>query len=67
MSYTHKDLVSLQKSIAKGVRSAQMGGERVDFRGLNEMLRLEAKLKRELGISAPKKRIHYPNTSTGWR
>jgi hypothetical protein len=62
-----KDLSALQKSIAKGIRSAQLGGERVDFRSLNEMLQLESKLKRELGQAGPKRRIHHPQTKTGWR
>lgn len=68
MAYTQADLDALQKAIAKGAKSVQMDGERVDFRSLSEMQGLESKLKAELGqTTKPSRRMHNPNTSTGWR
>lgn len=67
MAYTQSDLDALQQSIAKGVKSAQMDGERVDFRDLSEMERLETKIKRELGLVSASRKAHRPVTSTGWR
>ena len=68
MAYTQDDLSKLQTAIAKGAKSLQMGGERVEFRSLDEMLRLERKLQVQLQpASARKSPIMYPKTSTGWR
>lgn len=67
MGYTQNDLNALQRSMAKGLKSAQMGGEKVEFRSQAEMERQEAKIKRALGIGAPKRRLHYPKTNLGFR
>lgn len=66
MAYTQDDLTRLQAAIAKGAKSVQMGGERVEFRTLAEMERLETKLKRELGESIPAT-FQTIRTETGWR
>lgn len=68
MAYTQDDLTKLQKAISKGAAEVQLDGERVRFRSLDEMLRLERKIQAELGVSErPTRRMHYPKTSTGWR
>ena len=67
MAYTQTDLDALQASIARGITQASMNGETVTFRSLNEMLRLEAKLKRELSSTPTARTMHRPVTSTGWR
>lgn len=66
MAYTQTDLDELQRAIAKGARVVSFDGQRVEFRDLHEMERLEAKIKNELGLTAPR-RIAYPQTETGWR
>lgn len=67
MAYTQTDLANLQAAIAKGASEVQMGTERVRFRDLDEMLRLEKKIKSELGLTPPSRRVHYPQTKTGFR
>ena len=68
MAYTQEALTRLQAAIAKGAKSLQMGGERVDFRSLDEMLRLEKRMQVKLQpASARKSPVLYPKTSTGWR
>lgn len=66
MAYTQKDLDALQTAIAKGARKLRMNGEEVEFRSLDEMIRTEQRIKRELG-QVTSKRILYPRTSDGWR
>lgn len=67
MAYTQADLDQLQTNIAKGVTTAMLQGEMITFRSLAEMLRLEAKIKRELGVGSPPRLIHTPKTSSGFR
>lgn len=68
MSYTQADLTKLQKAISNGASELQMGGERVKFRDLDQMLKLEKRIKAELGINTtPTRRVLYPNTKTGFR
>lgn len=66
MAYSQSDLDALQASIAKGVRVAQMGGERVEFRTLAEMERLERKLQTALGLVTTS-RVQRIQTESGWR
>lgn len=66
MAYTQNDLTRLQAAIAKGIKVAWMNGERIEFRSLAEMERLETKLKRELGESIPAT-FQTIRTETGWR
>lgn len=67
MAYTQSDLQNLQTAIAKGAVEVQIGGERVRYRSLEEMFKLEAKIKEALGKSAPRRRVHYPQTRSGLR
>jgi len=66
MAYSQGDLDALQASMAKGVRKARLGDEEVEFRTLSEMERMEAKIKRELGLTATS-RTFQPVTKSGWR
>jgi len=67
MAYSQTDLDNLQAAIARGVLQCSQNGEMVTFRSLDEMLRLEAKLKRELAASVDAQTVYTPITSTGWR
>lgn len=66
MAYTSDDLARLQSALAKGTRRLRIGSEEVEFRTLDEMLRLEAKIRRELGQKSAG-RIVQPSTTSGWR
>lgn len=66
MAYTTDDLAALQRAIAKGARVLEMGGEKVEFRSLREMERIEAKIMEDLGQSTSR-RVFNPTTSSGWR
>lgn len=66
--YSESYLTQLQAMIAKGIEEGQINGERVKFRSLANMLKLERKIKAELGMTEqPARRAHHPVTSTGWR
>lgn len=66
MAYTEDDLAAIRTAIKKGARSVQMNGERVDFRTLSEMERIERKIMEDLGLSSTS-RIQVPTTKSGWR
>jgi hypothetical protein len=66
MAYTQADLDRLQAAIAKGARRVRMNGEEVEFRDLNEMERIEAKIMREISTTN-KSRIIHVSTVSGWR
>lgn len=66
MAYTQEHLAALQAAISKGVTKLKMGDEEIHYRSLDEMQRIEAKMKAEL--SGERRRgIVYPTTKTGWR
>lgn len=67
MAYSQTDLANIQKAISKGARSVQIDGERVDFQTLDDMLRIERKIKAALGEAKPRRRMIYPKTTTGFR
>ncbi|WP_243612937.1 phage head-tail joining protein [Shimia aestuarii] len=66
MAYTQSDLDALQSAMARGARRLKMDGEEVEFRSLDEMMRLESRIKQDLG-QANASRVIRPQTSTGWR
>lgn len=66
MAYSQADLDALQAAIAKGARRLKLDGEEVEFRTLDEMERIEARIKAELAGTS-RRGISYPVTSTGWR
>lgn len=67
MAYTDTDLANLQAAIAKGLTQARMGEEMVTYRSIDEMLRIERKIKRELGVVGASRGLIYPSTSVGFR
>lgn len=67
MAYTQADLDRLQSAMAKGAQSVEMQGEKVTFRTLDEMLRLERKIKVALGQVGGSRRVINPVTRTGFR
>lgn len=59
-AFTKEQYDTLCAMIAKGVTSLDLGnGEKVVYRGLDEMLRLKSVMEQGLGFSAPP-RVHYP-------
>jgi len=66
MAYTQADLASLQAAIAKGARKVRMGDEEVEFRSLDEMERIEAKISRALDGKS-RSRITQVGTVSQWR
>jgi hypothetical protein len=49
MAYTQTDLINIQRAIASGTLSATVGGVQQTYRSLDDMLRIERKIKAELG------------------
>lgn len=49
-SYTVEDLTALQRAISLGVRKVKYKDRETEYRSLNEMLRIEARMKKALGI-----------------
>ncbi len=66
MAYTQKNLDDLQSAMARGARKLRLGDEEVEFRSLDEMERMEAKIKREIGVTSTT-RTFRPATKSGWR
>lgn len=66
MAYTVEDLAALKANIAKGVTSLEVAGEKVQFRSLDEMLKLVAVIEAELDPRIPQRSgFHYPTFSRG--
>lgn len=67
--YTVEQLHALQQAIAEGARVVQWSGasgsKRMEFHSLTEMVQLEGKIKRELGLDAPKSEIAYYSHDRG--
>lgn len=55
---------ALCASIAKGITSAEVNGEKVQYRSLAEMLNLKAMMERDLGIGGVGS-IHTPTVRKG--
>lgn len=66
MAYTPNDLVAIQSAIARGVTRVRMNGEEVTYASLADLVRIERKIKLELGLETGR-RIFNPQTSSGWR
>jgi len=66
MAYTVEDLAALKANIAKGVTSLEVAGEKVQFRTLDEMLKLVAVIEAELDPRIPQRSaFHLPTFSRG--
>lgn len=49
-SYTLEQLTALQEAISQGARRVKYADKEVEYRSLDEMLSLEDKMKKDLGI-----------------
>ena len=65
MAYTEQQLADLRSAMAKGARVFQMGNERVEFRSIAEMERVERRMMIDLG-HASTRRVAKVTTSRGW-
>lgn len=65
MAYTEQQLADLRSAMAKGVRVFQMGNERVEFRSIAEMERMERRMMEDLG-HVSKRRVAQIHTVRGW-
>ncbi|MDS9468204.1 hypothetical protein RGQ15_11565 [Paracoccus sp. MBLB3053] len=66
MAYTAADLAELKANIAKGVTSIEVAGEKVQFRSLNEMLKLAAVIEAEIEPGGQTRSgLHHPTFSRG--
>ncbi len=54
--YTQADLNALNSAIATGARSVSYNGQKVEYRDLDEMLRVRDDMERELGTTKTKRR-----------
>ena len=54
IAYTKENLLALQKAIVEGVRRVKYTDKEVEYRSLDDMLKIEQKLKDELGLSGEK-------------
>jgi len=54
---TQADLDALNASINEGARRVQYQDRSVEYRSLDEMLRIRAQMQRELGVTSIKGRI----------
>lgn len=53
MAYTRTDLENLQKAIANGLTSAEIGDRKIVYRSLEEMRSIEQQMIRELAAGQP--------------
>jgi len=67
MAYTQAQLDDLQAAYARGVREVWLAnGDRMQFRTLDEMERLIAKIEGDLGINPTHKNVVHPTHSRGF-
>lgn len=52
IAYTKENLIALQKAIVEGVRRVKYTDKEVEYRSLDDMLKIEKKLKAELGLGS---------------
>lgn len=63
--YTQAQLDALRSMIAKGIKKGKLAnGEELEFRSLDEMFLLEAKIEKALGQGGTSA-VHYPEFSRG--
>lgn len=55
MAYTVDQLTALDSAIAQGTRSVKYGDKWVEYRSLDEMLRIRDAMREELGLNANKR------------
>ena len=57
-SWNAKDLEALEKAIAQGVRSVKYTDKEIEYRSLDDMLRLRDVIKRDLGLTRKSNRLY---------
>jgi len=53
-----KDLAVLEKAISQGVQKVKYTDKEIEYRSLNEMLRLRDVMKRDLGLTSKSNRLY---------
>ena len=56
-AWTVKDLAALEKALAQGVKSVKYTDKEIEYRTLNEMLRLRDVIKQSLGLVKKSNRL----------
>lgn len=51
-TYTTEQYQQLVSMLAKGVRTAEIAGEKIQFASLDEMVRIKGMMERDLGLVA---------------
>jgi hypothetical protein len=64
-NYTLDMLATLQEAIATGTRSVYYGDKRVDYRSLDEMIRIQNMMLIALGLATPCDNRKYAEFTTG--
>ncbi len=64
-SWTSTDLANLEEAIAQGITSCTIAGKTVQYRSLDEMMRIRAAMLADLGLSTAdkRKRVTYASFS----
>lgn len=65
MAWTQEDLNCLNEAIAQGAKKVKYADKEVEYRSLNEMLKLRDIMKEELGLKKGK-RYSFANFSKGF-
>lgn len=55
MAYTPQQLEALDAAIAEGTLKVEYGDKKVEYRSLNEMLKIRNLIAAELGTAAPRR------------
>lgn len=55
MAYTSEQLTALENAIAEGVLKVEYGDKKVEYRSLNEMIRIRDIIKQALGDGKPRR------------
>ncbi len=64
MSWTQADLAAIEKAIKSGALSVQFADRQVAYRSLDDMMRIRAMMRHELGLDAAD-RVHYAEFRKG--
>jgi len=68
MAWSSDDLADLEAAIAQGAMVVKYTDKTVQYRSLDEMMRIRDLMRKELGLSDPCKSRIYPRFSKGfWR
>lgn len=66
ITYTTEMLATLQTAIASGVRSVYYGDKRVDYRSLDEMIRIQNIMLQALGLALPQQTVKLASFRSGF-